>query len=71
MVEIKISQHVKYTCSFRGKTKMESGCRDQALRVLHENSGWWCLDLQHHFCHCSQVGHQKTEGTERPVEEAL
>uniref|UniRef100_A0A8D2DAI6 60S ribosomal protein L37a n=1 Tax=Sciurus vulgaris TaxID=55149 RepID=A0A8D2DAI6_SCIVU len=40
MKKIEISQHAKYTCSFRGKTKMKRpGCGELALWFLHENSG--------------------------------
>jgi hypothetical protein len=45
----------------------EMDCGSLALWFLHENSGWWCLDLQHHFCGHSQVCHQKTKGIERAV----
>uniref|UniRef100_A0A673TFB7 Ribosomal protein L37a n=1 Tax=Suricata suricatta TaxID=37032 RepID=A0A673TFB7_SURSU len=65
--KIEISQHAKYTCSFCDQDE-ETSCGDLALWFLHENRSWWCLDLQHHFCCHSKVGHQKTEGVERPVE---
>ena len=64
-----ISQHAKYTCSFCGKTKTSR--RHLTLWFLHENGGWQGLDLQHDFCRHSEVCHQKTEGTERPVEVLL
>ena len=49
------------------KLDEEASCADLPLWFLQENSGWWCLDLQHYFCRHSQVCHQKTEGLERPV----
>eukprot|EP00069_Balaena_mysticetus_P010097 bmy_06546T0 len=66
--KIEISQHAKYTCSFRGKTKMKR----RAVGIWHCGScmkmvagGAWTYNTT---CHHSKVCHQKTEGIEGPVE---
>jgi hypothetical protein len=46
----------------------DTGCGNLALWFLHKNSGWWSLDLHHHFSRHSPVCHQKTTGIKRPVE---
>lgn len=46
----------------------EMSCGNLALWFLREKSSWWYLDLQLQVCCHSKVGHQKTEGIERPVE---
>uniref|UniRef100_A0A286XQY5 60S ribosomal protein L37a n=1 Tax=Cavia porcellus TaxID=10141 RepID=A0A286XQY5_CAVPO len=66
-----ISQHIKYTFSFCGKTKMKR----RAVEIWHCGSymkavagGAWTYNTTSAV---SQVSHQKTEGTERPVEDLL
>ncbi|KAK2492617.1 hypothetical protein MC885_005371 [Smutsia gigantea] len=46
-----MSQHPKYLLLLWHKQDEETSCGDLALWLLYENTSWWCLDLQHHFCH--------------------
>uniref|UniRef100_A0A8C4UT56 60S ribosomal protein L37a n=1 Tax=Falco tinnunculus TaxID=100819 RepID=A0A8C4UT56_FALTI len=56
------------TLAIKSDQNEEEGCGYLALWIMHEDSCWWCLDLQYHLCSDSQICHQKTEGIERPVE---
>ena len=68
---VEISQLAKYPCSFCGPTNMKRRAMGVWHWLLRGNSGQWCLDLQHCFCHHSKVCHQKTEGIERPAETTI